>query len=250
MPARCNLVIDAGNTRLKVGLFHSGELVWTDLLQDYSQLSELSLPSEYAVSGVIVSSVGVEPRRILAQLDTTVPTHVLGSSSHLPFANHYSTPETLGTDRIAAVAGAYYAFPDTHCLVVDAGTALTCDVLHASKGYLGGTISPGLSLRFQALHQHTARLPSVDAQGDVPLWGTSTADCIRAGVVRSIVSEIDTFAEQLAGQIGSVHVLLTGGDALLLHGKLVCRNFVHPNLVLHGLNGLLELQCKGHYNTL
>lgn len=137
---------------------------------------------------------------------------VLTPSTPLPIGVRYATPSTLGMDRVAVAVGARALHPGERCLIADAGTAITEDVLGAEGDYLGGRISPGLALRFRALHEHTSRLPLEHPRADVPQMGTDTASSILAGVMRGAAAEI----AESALAYGARRLLLTGGDAAAL----------------------------------
>lgn len=251
------LAIDIGNSALKAGVFHDEKLVEARQFA-HSELELLvDLVEGRVFESGILCSVADYDEECLHILSSRMPVHCLGADSCIPFAIHYRTPETLGFDRLAGVAGGYFRFPGESLLVVDAGTAITYDFLDREKGYLGGGISPGISLRFQSLHEHTARLPlitqsdafcgeeiSVLEQGlscaGLALVGDDTESCIRSGVLHGVLGEVRHFIELIGNKTGDLRVILTGGGADFLHKNLKCRTFVSQNLVLEGLNGLLR----------
>jgi type III pantothenate kinase len=164
-------------------------------------------------------------------LDETVP---------VPVRIEYETVKTLGKDRIAAVAGAGYLQPGQNLLVIDAGTAITYELVEAAGIYKGGNISPGLTTRFRSLNRFTKQLPLVQEQAQVPLIGTSTESAILAGVVNGITFEMDGYIDALKVKYNDIYVYLTGGHAFYFENRLKNRIFVAPNLVLLGLNRILE----------
>ncbi len=234
------LVVDVGNTAWKLAVFQGNRLVVLQRMAEGAEDAIVSILSQYAISRAMLCSVGQQVGSVDALLRSRVPTHRLSYQSRFPFRIAYESPEMLGGDRLAGLAGAYFSYPNESVLVVDAGTAITLDFLTAEGIYEGGTISPGVSLRFRALNSYTARLPLVEKEGEIPVLGSSTVDCIRSGVVGGVLGELERAIHNLTKQYGEIKVILAGGDADFLHGNLFYCNFVRSNLVLEGLNGLLE----------
>jgi len=168
----------------------------------------------------------------------------LDEQVRLPIAVRYQTPETLGRDRIAVAVGANYLQPQKDILVIDAGTAITFEVVEASGIYLGGNISPGLTTRFHALNRFTKRLPLVEEKEIVPLLGTSTETAILAGVVHGIVFEMDGYINTLQNKYPGLYVFLTGGHTFYFAKRLKSAIFAEKNLVLIGLNRILEYNVE------
>jgi type III pantothenate kinase len=162
----------------------------------------------------------------------------------LPIEVRYQTPETLGRDRIAVAVGANFLQPQKDVLVIDAGTAITYEVVEASGIYLGGNISPGMTIRFHALNRYTKRLPIVEERDDVPFLGTSTETAILAGVVHGMVYEIDGYIDELQNKYPGLYVFLTGGNAFYFEKRLKNTIFAEKQLVLIGLNRILEYNVE------
>ena len=237
-----NLVIDIGNTRTKVAVFHRGEVLIT-IPFDHIEVSHIELlKREYEeLNKVIVSSVKDYPEELRAYLQTVFETFIeLDATTPLPIENCYQTKETLGKDRIAAVVGAYDLYPDTNILVIDAGTAITYDILTAEGKYLGGNISPGLEIRFKALNHFTGKLPKVEQADQNKLFGATTEEAIRAGVQNGTVYEADATISAFKEFYNNLKVIITGGDAEFFDNKLKNSFFVHFNLTSLGLNRILE----------
>jgi type III pantothenate kinase len=235
-------VIDIGNSRTKVGWFRNGQL-----LRSYSYAgvpwAEISTVLTNPVpDNIIYSSVGpVAPTAWRAELEAGGSrVWELSSALRLPFSNHYETPATLGKDRLAAVAGARALYPGESCLVIDAGTCITADLLTADGSYLGGNISPGIRMRLRAMHEGTARLPLVEPTAWDGKPGRTTAAALVAGGAGGAALEIEGLQQRWATDYPRLRVLLTGGDALLLADMIKSRIFVHPNLVLYGLDQILR----------
>ena len=200
---------------------------------------------QYQPNKGIMSSVINGNKKMIRALKTRIsPFLWLDETVLLPVSIEYETVKTLGKDRIAVVAGANYLQPGRDILVIDAGTAITYELLEASGVYKGGNISPGLTTRFRALNRFTKRLPLVTEQEDIPLIGTNTEAAIRAGVVNGMVYEIDGMIEAMKAKYGEIFVYLTGGHALYFVNRLKNRTFVDRNLSLIGLNRILEHNAK------
>lgn len=232
-----NAVVDIGNSRTKIGLFKN-----QDLLQvaDFAYLSAgADFLHSHAPSNILIASVG-EPAGI-EMLPKNSRILVLNPDLPLPLAIAYETNRTLGADRIAAACGAAARFPGENCLVIDLGTCINYELVTSDRVYRGGAISPGVRMRFLAMHLQTARLPLAEPIPKAPLIGQSTVTCLQSGVLNGVVAEmagmIARYEMQCSGQL---HVILCGGDAQLFENQLKGPIFVAPNLVLEGLNSILE----------
>ena len=237
-----NLVIDQGNTVSKLAVFSAGEMAarYTEAVLSPALLEKL-LRDHPGISKAILSSVAAFPKEVPELLGSRMKSFIiLNSGTPLPLKNRYSSPETLGYDRIADAVGAQAAFPGANILVADAGTAVTLDLVTAEGEFWGGNISPGLDLRFRALNQFTSKLPLVEKNEEFPLLGKTTSEAILAGVLNGLVFEIDGYIDTLKRQYRDLRVILTGGDSKYFDGKLKNSIFVHSNLNLTGLNRILE----------
>jgi type III pantothenate kinase len=164
----------------------------------------------------------------------------LDSKLPLPITIKYATPETLGVDRIAGVCGAQQKFPGEPCLVIDAGTCITYDFINHDGEFLGGAISPGMMMRFQAVHTFTSKLPLVSRPEKVVLIGDSTETCIQSGVIHGIVEELNGTIRRYQEEFAGLRVILCGGDARFFENNLKGAIFAVPELVLSGLNSILN----------
>lgn len=239
-----NLVIDQGNSTAKVALFDGDSLVEQWRYEELRPDVLRHLAATTAIDAAIYCSVTHRGEDIVVTLRGLAGRfYEFTSLLPLPLALGYATPSSLGRDRIAAVAGAKAMLPGRTALVVDAGTAITYDLLLPDGTFPGGNIAPGLWLRAEALSRHTDRLPlvNVEAPGDVPLWGADTAGAIAAGVVRGVAGEIDYYRRLLPADTA---VVLTGGDATRLAPYVPQRPaaevIVDPALVARGLNHILQ----------
>jgi type III pantothenate kinase len=154
--------------------------------------------------------------------------------------NSYETPETLGKDRLAAVVGANRLMPETDLLVIDAGTAITFDFIDAHGVYHGGNIAPGIEMRAESLHQFTGKLPRVELKGDVLFLGKNTSEAIISGIIYGAAFEIDGYIDRLLLKYPKLCTFLTGGSSIYFDGKLKNPIFADKNLVLTGLNRILQ----------
>jgi type III pantothenate kinase len=237
-----NLVIDIGNTLSKLAIFDHDEMVHFETSEFVaSQLINDLFSKFQKIAHAIISTVAQIPEDLTQTLkNKNVSTRILDSKSLLPFKLKYKTPETLGKDRIAAVAGAYKLYPQKNVLVIDAGTAIKFDLINSKEEYLGGNISPGLDMRFKALNHFTARLPLLNQHENFSLIGASTTEAIINGVQNGLIFEIEGYVRELETIYPDLIILLTGGNAQFFEYKLKKTIFVVSNLTLIGLNTILE----------
>jgi len=235
-----NLIVDIGNTSTKLAVFNGREKL------SISRINELSCEelekelSGFKIKRAIVSSVKKLPPFISDLFFSNIPfVHVLSHKSKLPFKIEYETPETLGPDRIAAVAGAFSLFPRSEILIIDAGTALTYEFL-SSGIYRGGNISPGINMRFKALNKFTEKLPLVSSSDNYTFPGLNTIDAITAGVITGVTYEINEYIRTFKKNNTDFKVLLAGGDSEFLKDKIDYQITYMPDIVIDGLNYILE----------
>jgi type III pantothenate kinase len=238
-----NICIDLGNSLAKVGIFDHHELREKIVFQKVDDV--LAFLKNFSGEGIIISSVNSDATILTASTGRFRKIMVLSHETPLPIENHYSTPETLGVDRIAAVCGAQEQFPGRNCLVIDAGTCITYEVLDSMGRYWGGAISPGLSMRFRAMNTFTSRLPLVEPIDDPPLTGSSTISCMQTGVVMGLIDEIEGAINRYSEKFEDLQVILTGGDCRFFENKLKASIFASPELVLRGLNSVLLYNIRG-----
>lgn len=237
-----NLVIDVGNTLVKLAVFESGILkhkkpcIKTDFLATLAEFFE-NFPS---ISDCIVSSVSNLSEHQLSKLQNYCSVLFLNHETKIPFTNKYSTPKTLGIDRIALVSAAVNQYASKNVLIIDAGTCITYDFLNEANEYLGGAISAGIALRYKSLHTYTDKLPLLEATNPKVLIGNSTATSIHSGVVNGVLYEIDGFIEAYKKNYENLTVILTGGDAHFLRETIKNDIFANSNFLLEGLNHILE----------
>jgi type III pantothenate kinase len=237
-----NLIIDIGNTRTKFSIFNNGELAITVPVDELKPEHIDLLASEYeGLNMAILSSGRNFPPALREKLLSVFHTFIeLSDDTPVPIFNKYKSKETLGKDRLAAVVGANSLYPGSDILVIDAGTAITFDLIDAEGNYWGGNISPGLEMRFKALHQFTGKLPLVCQDDKNQLFGDTTESAIRCGVQNGFVYEVDGTIGKFKEFYNNLKVIITGGDANFFDGKIKNPFFVNFNLVATGLNCILE----------
>ena len=237
-----NLVIDIGNTRTKFSVCNRGDVLITVPVDEFfpSHIDVLQLEYD-GLNSVILSSVKDYSAELKKALQNKFETFIeLTHNTPLPIDNCYKSKETLGKDRIAAVVGAFDVHPETNVLIIDAGTAITYDILSAEGKYLGGNISPGLEMRYKALNQFTGKLPKIEKAEFNKLYGKTTEQAIRAGVQNGFVYEVDSTITSFKEFYNNLKVIITGGDAEFFDKKLKNSFFVHFNLTSLGLNRILQ----------
>ncbi|MBT8265954.1 MAG: type III pantothenate kinase [Bacteroidia bacterium] len=241
-----NLVIDVGNTQVKLAIYSKGRLIKkvTDAQKNISARASELILSYPSISAGIISSVGKVNKQQLQRLKKIVPLHILSSRTVLPFKNKYKTPLTLGVDRIALVSASAEKYPDSNVLIIDAGTCVTYDFVNSKNEYLGGAISPGIRTRYKSLNNLTANLPLLETKPPRSIIGNTTASSIHSGVIFGILKELDGVIEEYKNDHQDLTVILTGGDAKFLSKRLKSSIFANSNFLLEGLNYILEFNIK------
>jgi type III pantothenate kinase len=234
-----NLVVDYGNSSAKVGIFDDHYLKEKFMFASPGELT--SFLERQPAENMIVSSVSHDAEEVSHWGPHAKRKFILRHTLPLPITLNYSTPHTLGVDRIAGVCGAQQLFPGKNCLVIDAGTCITYDFIDLRGNFQGGAISPGMSMRFQAVHTFTRRLPLIEpiATGDVPLIGNSTEKSIQSGIINGVVEELDGIISRYREKFADLQVILCGGDVQFFENRLKASIFAVPELVLSGLNSIL-----------
>ena len=239
-----NLVVDIGNSSTKLALVDDNMITRTQRSEMLSGQEILGFIKNLKISKAIISSVKDVPDNIRDIIHgRTDHLHILSHKSLLPYKITYKTPETLGTDRIAAVAGAYFHFPGSDSLIIDAGTAITFDFLEGSV-YTGGNISPGIDTRFKALHHFTGKLPLITNSREFNSPGSGTKEAIIAGVVSGVIFEINEYIRTFKEKHMSSKIILTGGDGIFLKDHIEGRINHMPDIVIVGLNYILEYNAN------
>lgn len=232
-----NFSFDAGNTRVRLSIFLEKDLIEQKVFHRLDEIMELDLSQ---ATGIIYCSVRKDDAQIKEFLRNKGGI-ILSSKTPLPFSTHqYKTPETLGADRIALVAAAVDLYPGKNSLVIDAGTCITYDFVSSEADYLGGIISPGVSMRAKAMGNMTQALPIVSPPYFNEILGKSTEECLGAGVSRAVTAEISGIINEFTQRFGEVNVIFTGGDTELLVTPLKNNIFADPEILMKGLNAILK----------
>lgn len=245
-----NLVVDIGNSSTKIGIFLDTNLIYhrieTDIQVQYLQ----DLISDGRSYNSILSDVANKGLDFVPLLTKNTNLYRFDVSLPLPLKIQYQTPKTLGLDRLAAVLAASLYYPNQSLLVIDAGTCITYDFIDKEANYLGGSISMGLKMRFQALHDYTANLPLVVSDDATHIIGKNTSSSISSGVINGMLGEITTFINHYKEMYNDLKVLFIGGDAVFFEKQLKKTifasdiNFNHPYLILEGLNFAINYQLQ------
>jgi len=242
---KLNLIVEQGNSATKIAVYGQGDMVFSSVYKDFNESDLIRLFDQYPLKNGILSTVAETKKELIACLSNRLKRFIFfDEQMRLPIDIQYQTPETLGKDRIAAAVGANFLQPERDILVIDAGTAVTYEVVVAPGIYIGGNISPGMTTRFRALNRFTKQLPLVSEKDDVPLLGSSTETAILAGVVNGMVYEMDGYIDELRINYPGLYVFLTGGHAFYFEKRLKNIIFAVKNVVLIGLNRILEYNVE------
>ena len=241
-----NLIIDIGNTRAKVALFSCGGLLESYIVEPLTREWVGDLLEKYPdVNQAIVSSTRNNIDEVVAMLDGVVE-YVVGFKPGLtpiPIGNDYHTPLTLGADRLAAAVGGVVLYPDSDLLIIDLGTAITVDYVEEGR-FKGGNISPGVTTRFRALADYTAKLPLYQPTYDVSEYGRTTQEAIEQGVMRGVEHEIQGYIDCFSKKNTKKSIILTGGEAKYFVKRIKNTIFSDCEPVFFGLNAILEYNAK------
>jgi type III pantothenate kinase len=237
-----NWCIDIGNTRFKSGIFSRDEMI------EFTSGTPKELPGrvrsvlkEHDPAGLIVCTTRKKIPSAIRKLGKGMKSYIeLSHETPLPIVVDYRTPETLGRDRMAAAVGANSLFPQEGNIVIDAGTCITYDFIDRNGHFLGGNIAPGIRMRLRAMHDYTANLPLADPEIPEDILGKTTLQALQNGAIRGTIYEIETFISQIRAKYGDLRVILTGGDANYFADYFNSKIFVVQNLVLIGLNKILQ----------
>jgi len=235
------LCLDFGNTRLKTALFENGELkeitvLKENPLQHLQEIIEQQKPSASILSSVVDDDVYIEEL-----LKSKTQFHKLNNQSKLPFTIPVGKPETVGADRLAIAAASVFLFPKKNNLVIGLGSCITYNFINQSHELIGGAISPGMEMRFKAMHHFTAKLPLAEAEWNVPLIAYDTKTNLQTGVVLGIAKEIDGMINAYNEKFGNFNVVLTGGDIAVFEPHLKNKIFADPDLIFKGLYAISQI---------
>ena len=234
------ICFDFGNSRYKAAIFKNGQLDEIVVLEDASIQTLKNLVEQWKPTKTILSSVVHHDKAIESFLETIASFHLIGPHSQLNFSTPVGKPETIGADRIALCAAAVHMYPNQHTLAISLGTCITYNFINNSHEFLGGSISPGMQMRFKSMHEQTALLPLIKPTKDFPLVGYDTKTNLLSGVVWGMAAEINGIIEAYEAKYSNFNVLLTGGDLSYFVPRLKKRIFADPNLIFKGLYAISE----------
>lgn len=246
-----NLVADIGNSYTKLAVFDNDVLIEKRSYknEDSREISEeiIKLKQLYPqLTNFILSSVKKEDKKLRNVIRDSFQNYIFfNEETPVPIKNLYKTPKTLGKDRLAGIIASGNIFPKTNVLVFDAGTALTVDFINDKSEYLGGSIAPGLKMRFKALNTFTDKLPEISVDDEFNSnFGSTTEEAIRSGVQNGILYEVEGYINKFSEKNSNLKVTFTGGDTFFFERRLKKQIFAEPNLVLIGLNIILKYNAK------
>ena len=234
------LCLDFGNTRLKTALFHNDQLrevivLRSDSIQHLQEIIDAHQPERSILSSVINHDPTID-----ALLTERTAFHRLSNASRLPFTIPVGKPETVGADRLAIAAASVFLFPGQNNLAIGLGSCITFNFINGQHQLLGGSISPGMEMRFKAMHHYTAKLPLVEADWNVPLIGYDTKTNLQTGVILGMAKEIDGLIDAYSERYGNFNALLTGGDIGLFEPYFKNKIFADPDLIFKGLYAISQ----------
>jgi type III pantothenate kinase len=235
------LCFDFGNTRLKCAIFIGKELKDVVVMQDYTNQTIEQLIEQHQAGISILSSVINHNPIVEEVLSQRTKFHKLNAQSKLPLTIPVGKPETVGADRLAICAAAVDLYPHHHNLAIGLGTCITYNYINKFHEFLGGSISPGMNMRFRAMHEQTALLPMIEAEHNFPLIGYDTKTNLLSGVILGMSKEIDGIIEAYAEKYNHLRVWLTGGDMSFFVPHLKNKVFADPYLLFKGLFAISEL---------
>jgi type III pantothenate kinase len=238
------LIIDSGNTLVKIAVFDEDTIVHKTELDLNTLLFANHIIEEYPISSAIISDVSNMAEPVVQMLPSELPVLRMTGTTSVPIKLNYQNAETLGSDRLAAVVFASDYFPGSNVLAIQAGSCITYDLVTANDEYMGGAISPGLEMKLKALNTFTARLPLVKKKEINFIEGYNTELSILSGVINGSIAEIDGMIDFYRSKYNDLKVIISGGDIFFFDKKLKNRIFAIENLVLKGLNIILEYNVK------
>lgn len=200
--------------------------------------------NKYRIKGVIVSSVVTNHSLVELWLKKKTFFISLDYQTPIPIQNDYQTPQTLGNDRLAAAVGAFALYPNQNCLIVDAGTCITYEFISAKSVYKGGSIAPGLMMRFRSMHKFTAKLPLIKKQRLESFIGFNTETSIRTGAQLGLCLEVEGFYRKYEQTFGDTQLILTGGDADIIAQYIEQQAIINKDIVLIGLHKILDYNVE------
>lgn len=235
-----NLVLDFGNTRIKAGIFKDNELLSNYVFYLEDELVKF-IEIQPIITNCLIASVTSNHVTVFESIKTKINTLIYTPQLLIPLKNLYKSAATLGSDRMAASVGAYTFFPNKNVLTIDAGTCIKYNFVNANNDYMGGAISAGINMRLKALNHFTHALPLVEFDKNYEkLTGQTTNESILSGALLGAVCEVECMIERYKAQYNDIEIVITGGNADYLCKQLKNRFFTNQNILLYGLNTILN----------
>jgi len=238
-----NLVLDFGNTRIKAAMFRGQDLIAKHIFESDAELLETL--NSFGIKNCVIGSVTKAHEKTSEHLSNKFNTLVFSATTPIPIKNLYKSPLSLGSDRIAASVGSWLYYPGQPVLTIDVGTCIKYNFVNANNQFLGGAIAPGLGMRLKAMNFYTQKLPLVELDKNYDkLTGESTNESILSGALIGSVCEADAMIDRYRLSYANLQVVLTGGDSDYLCKQLKNRFFANQNILLHGLNAILNFNIE------
>jgi type III pantothenate kinase len=234
------LCFDFGNTRQKVAVFRNELheetiLLPNNELHSIERIMYLQQPQKTILASVINHNPAIE--QLLASQSQF---HKLSHTTRANFTTAVGKPETIGADRLALCAAAAHYYPGKNNLVIGLGTCITYNFINHYHQFMGGSISPGMEMRFKAMQVFTDKLPLVTSNHNFPLVGYDTKTNMQSGVIAGMAFEIDGFIDAYKAKYENFNAVLTGGDCLYFARRLKNKIFADGNFLFKGLYALSE----------
>ncbi len=239
-----NLTIDIGNSRTKFTIFHNNRienLIYQSNEADLNLILKNEL-NNYSINSIIICSVNnFIPDNILKLKNKTKKFIIFSHKTKIPIKNLYTSPKLLGLDRLAAAIGANSIYPNNNCLIIDAGTAITFDIINEKSEFIGGSISLGLTTRYKSLAHFTKKLPEIEFNENYEYPAKNTESSIHAGIQMGIIYETEGYIKYIEQRFSNLKIIVTGGDFNFFVKNIKKTIFAEPNLVAIGLNRIIEI---------
>lgn len=234
------LTLDFGNTKTKSAVIENLTIISTAIFDASDSIANVRkiIAEQPTITAIVISSVIKSKFEQLQKEFPQLAVYNIDNSTSFPFCNLYSTPDTVGIDRLVLTAAAYYTYPKQNRLIIDAGSCITFDFINKKDEYLGGSISPGLAMRYKAIHYFTENLPLLTPEHPISYIGNSTKSSIHSGIVNGLLSELDQGINRYISEYPDLTIILTGGDCDFLAKRLKNSIFAHNYFLAEGLAAL------------
>lgn len=236
------LLIDIGNTSAKIAVSSEGSIIHFErLTEDWDKAFQRLTMLYGKMDSVRIATVAGKDEALLKALDA-LGTRVLWLTADVPCPVKpvFNIPKGLGADRWAADIGALSIDAEHTLLMIDAGTCITYDMIGRDGNFLGGVISPGVQLRLDAMHEHTALLPQLEATTEADMMGHDTRTAMLSAAVNGARLEMEGYIRHLLKDYPDLHVFITGGNTFAFSPDITCTITYDPYLVFRGLEAIKE----------